>query len=269
MNESLSLTPVAVDRCNPEPTALCAVPLPEPVHIEERAAPDRPTTIAEIVVLWPGAALRSISSHGNSGRATALTWRLSTALIRLRAWHRILQTRSAASGNWRPQCASEPAPTSSTSWTHWISLVAGVMPLGSSCEPDGQLGEDLLAFWNEHGFRIARALHGDPILIDVLRRHLPLYPGPPRTLYRGELKERHQQGMYGIAWTSQLHAAEAFAVRRTRDEGLGVVLKIDATPRMIVAGPTEHSFYLEEGEYVVDTRLIREVKAISTGLVSG
>jgi hypothetical protein len=133
-------------------------------------------------------------------------------------------------------------------------------------ESKGSLAADLLMFWNVHGFHAAASLRGDPIFLDALRHHVAPYRGPPRTLYRGELKARHLRRVYGIAWTSQLHTAEAFAVRREVDEGRGVVLKIDATSEMIVSAPTERSYCLQEGEYVVDTRLIRGVTVIPTQL---
>lgn len=135
------------------------------------------------------------------------------------------------------------------------------------------IGADLLMFWNRHGFQVAGSLRGNPILLDVLRHHLPPYSGPPLTLYRGELEARHLAEVYGIAWTSQPERAEAFARRRDSWEGRGIVLKIDATPEMILAalnnhafyvGPTKDAFFAGEGEYLVDTRIIGGVTVVPT-----
>jgi len=126
-----------------------------------------------------------------------------------------------------------------------------------------QLGSALMSFWTEHGFHIACSLREDTIFLDALRKHLRLYRGKGRVLYRGELFERHRARTYGIAWTADLEAAERFAERRMiLDEGAGVVLRIDATSEMIVAGPTAHSRRLQENEYLVDVRMIGGVTVV-------
>jgi hypothetical protein len=45
-------------------------------------------------------------------------------------------------------------------------------------------------------------------------------------------------------------------------EGLGVVLKIDASPQMIIVASNSHSKDLGEEEYSVDPRLVCETSAI-------
>jgi len=80
------------------------------------------------------------------------------------------------------------------------------------------------------------------------------------TLYRGELESRYRMGVYGISWTPIFEKAKQFADRRSPDEGRGVVLKIEATPNMIVAAVKEffkHTLTLGEDEYLVDPRLIQ------------
>jgi hypothetical protein len=129
--------------------------------------------------------------------------------------------------------------------------------------PDERLGTDVLSFWHEHGFHIADSLKADRIIVDVLRRFLPPYTGIGLTLYRGELELRHKESSYGISWTCNLHTARVFASRREQLEGPGVVLKMQTSPEMIVAAPTDHSHYLGEDEYVVDTRLVRAVCVIA------
>jgi hypothetical protein len=128
---------------------------------------------------------------------------------------------------------------------------------------DHNLGECLLSLWNEQGTAIADSLRGDLVFLEALRQHVQPYSGPACVLYRGELEDRHLKRTYGIAWTSELRAAEAFASRRERShEGRGIVLKLEATSEMIVAVPAGNLFYSQEGEYVVDTRLIREVSVV-------
>ena len=57
-----------------------------------------------------------------------------------------------------------------------------------------------------------------------------------------------------------IETAKRFARRREPDEGRGVVLKIEATPDMIVTALREHSQHtltLAEDEYIVDPRKIK------------
>jgi hypothetical protein len=98
-----------------------------------------------------------------------------------------------------------------------------------------------------------------PHLFDAFKYLFPPYTGEGLTLYRGELESRYAKGVYGIAWTPIIEKAKQFADRRSPDEGLGVVLKIEATPSMIalaVKDYADHTLTLEEDEYLVDPRLI-------------
>lgn len=121
----------------------------------------------------------------------------------------------------------------------------------------------LVTFWIEHGLSSIRmGLRDDmPNLIDAFRRFVKPYRGPELTLYRGELESRHAKGICGISWTPNLAIAKMFADRRVPlGEGLGVVLRIEATKEMIVAALrdfTQHTAYIGEDEYIVDPRLIR------------
>lgn len=129
-------------------------------------------------------------------------------------------------------------------------------------DSDKSLGVPLLRFWRECGFHIGRSLKGNLILVDALKHLLPPYGGIGLTLYRGELDARHRQSVYGISWTSDFSVARTFARRFSPDEGEGVVLKIDASPEMIVAASVEHPSHLREEDYIIDPRLIRSVSAI-------
>jgi hypothetical protein len=133
----------------------------------------------------------------------------------------------------------------------------------TDASPNEDLGRALQHFWISYGFHIASSLKGDSILVDAFKYLLPPYKGPTLRLYRGELRSRHLQRVYGISWTPKLGVATMFADRRCNAEGLGVVLEIEATPDMVAAAPDEHSYWLREEEYIIDTRLIHRVRVIT------
>ena len=134
--------------------------------------------------------------------------------------------------------------------------------------PAEKHGQILVSFWIQHGLSsIPMGLRDDlPDLIDTMRRFLKPYQGPPVTLYRGELEARYTNGIFGIAWTTNLTTAEMFARRRVPlQEGPGIVLKIEATADVIVADLKRHSAHatnIGEEEYLVDPRLIRNMISV-------
>jgi hypothetical protein len=72
-------------------------------------------------------------------------------------------------------------------------------------------------------------------------------------------------GVYGISWTPIFVKAKQFADIRSPEEGHGVVLKIEATPNVIVAAVKEFSqqtLTLGEDEYLVDPRLIQGMVSV-------
>jgi hypothetical protein len=91
----------------------------------------------------------------------------------------------------------------------------------------------LLMLWNVRGlWSIPRALRENLWLFtDILRHFVPQYDGPGLTLYRGQCRGRHKNGVYGIAWTSRREIAEQFS--KLRDTP-GVVVKMNASTDMIV-----------------------------------
>jgi hypothetical protein len=97
----------------------------------------------------------------------------------------------------------------------------------------------LLYFWNERGlWSIPKALKEDLCLFtDVIRYFAPPYVGDGLTLYRGQSLARHQSGVYGISWTPRYEIAERFSALR---DDLGIVVKVDASPDMIVAHVPDH-----------------------------
>lgn len=127
--------------------------------------------------------------------------------------------------------------------------------------PNLAKGRALLSFWYTYGLHsIGRGLRDDlPHLVDAFKYLLPPYTGKGLTLYRGEVESRHAMGVYGISWTPIFEKAKQFADIRTSEEGRGVVLKIEATPDMIVAAVKDyssHTLALGENEYFVDPRRV-------------
>ena len=117
-------------------------------------------------------------------------------------------------------------------------------------------GESVLWFWTTNGFHIADSLQEDLILAKVLKALLPPYTGAGLTLHRGEARDRYERRALGISWTTDIEVAQMFA---RRWEPRGALLKIEASPEMIICGPNEDSVRLREQEYLVDTALIRYV----------
>jgi hypothetical protein len=141
-----------------------------------------------------------------------------------------------------------------------------ISQLSYGARPDLALGKSLLLFWETYGlYSIPDGLKDNlPVFVDALRRHLPAYGGAGITLYRGELESRHIAGIHGIAWTSKPKIASQFADRRPDLEGKGVVLRIEASSKMIVA---DHTMLVgaraeAECEYIVDPRMIRAVSVV-------
>jgi hypothetical protein len=140
----------------------------------------------------------------------------------------------------------------------WREAISQLM-IGPS--PNLAKGLALLSFWYTYGLHsVGRGLREDlPHLVDAFKYLLPPYTGEGLTLYRGEVESRHTTGVYGISWTPILEKAEQFANLRSPEEGRGVVLKIEATPNMIVAAVkdySQHTLVLGENEYFVDPRMI-------------
>lgn len=116
-------------------------------------------------------------------------------------------------------------------------------------------GESLLRFWTTYGPHIADSMQGDPLLLIAMKRLLPRYTGAGLVLYRGEDAERYRRRAFGMSWTPRIDTAQMFARRR---DPAGVVLRLDASPAMILCGPTDHSRWLTEHEYLIDTSIIGE-----------
>lgn len=124
--------------------------------------------------------------------------------------------------------------------------------------------ETILHLWNSRGlWAIPRALKENLCLFtDAIRCFAPPYIGNGLTLYRGQSRTRHENGIYGIAWTSRYEIAEQFSGLRDTP---GIVVKVDASQDMIVVHvpdcistrKTEPANKLEyEDEYLLDPRKV-------------
>jgi len=100
-------------------------------------------------------------------------------------------------------------------------------------QPNVEKVKVLLRLWNNRGLHaIPRALSNDLFLFTELIDHfVPNYCGSGLTLYRGQSKQRYEQAIYGIAWTSIPRIASIFAGNR---DDAGIVLRVEATPDMII-----------------------------------
>lgn len=146
----------------------------------------------------------------------------------------------------------------------WTMAVDQLMTGPSPSEAKGRA---LLSFWNTFGLHsIGRGLRQDlHHIVDAFKYLLTPYTGKGLTLYRGEVESRHMIGVYGISWTPIFVKAKQFADIRSPEEGHGVVLKIEATPNVIVAAVKEFSqqtLTLGEDEYLVDPRLIQGMVSV-------
>jgi hypothetical protein len=152
------------------------------------------------------------------------------------------------------EAAGESEPDLRTAITALLSLPGS----------DEKRSVGLRSFWYSTGLHLRERLKGEcSIFLDALR-HLSLpYKGPAVTLYRGELAIRHEARAYGFAWTSDPGIARTFADRLTAlKEGPSVLLRIEATPEMIIADPGQLDRARNEAEYIVDSRLVREVTVV-------
>jgi hypothetical protein len=120
-------------------------------------------------------------------------------------------------------------------------------------------GESVVWLWISYGFHVSASLQGDRVLTAVLKALLPPYSGAGINLYRGEAADRYQKRILGMSWTTDIQVARNFARSR---EPAGIVLKLEASPKMGLSGPTAHSEYLGESEYLLDPSAIGAIEVV-------
>jgi hypothetical protein len=132
------------------------------------------------------------------------------------------------------------------------------------CRGNKSSCSELVTRWFTKGHHIRHHVGDDNLLLDALYLLLPCYEGPGLTLYRGESFSRWQHGAYGSAWSTKIDVARMFArgLNAMYPRG-GVLLSTDAPANAIITGPSAHSVWLQEYEYVVDRRKLREVTLLA------
>ena len=142
----------------------------------------------------------------------------------------------------------------------WRSAITAMIEIG---KPHPEISTRFHTLWNKMGHRIREQVLDDDLLRDALRILLPVYVGPGLKLYRGESVDRWKSETYGFAWTDKIDIARMFARGLNAMAGQGgVLLSADAPTEAIIAGPSKHSIYLGEYEYVVDWRQLREITSL-------
>ena len=139
----------------------------------------------------------------------------------------------------------------------WRSAITAMIKIGK-LHPE--ISTDFHDLWTESGHRIREQVLDDDLLRDALRILLPVYVGPGLKLYRGESVDRWKTETYGFAWTDKIDIARMFArgLNAMADQG-GVLLSADAPTEAIIAGHSDHTIYLQEYEYVIDWRQLRDI----------
>lgn len=109
----------------------------------------------------------------------------------------------------------------------------------------------------------------DDLFFAALRRLLPTYDGPPRTLLRGQ-RVSHPIGM---SWTRSFNIAHAFGIYGTaapREQGEprkdGVLLMAQVHNKQIICAPC--LLGKKEGEYIIDPRDIDAKSVMKYGEVA-
>ena len=119
--------------------------------------------------------------------------------------------------------------------------------------------------WTIRGHRIREQAADDALLLKALHVLLPTYRGSELTLFRGESASRYNGCAMGFAWTTSEDTARMFARGlNAMHAGGGVLLSTHAPSEAIIAGPSKHSAYLQENEYVVDWRALRQIDLVDS-----
>lgn len=120
----------------------------------------------------------------------------------------------------------------------------------------------------EFGHRVREKVDDDRLLVGALRQLLPKFAGGGtsrgKVLYRGENRDRYQEGRIGLCWTTNRTVAEMLGSGLNAMIGQGgVLLQAYAPSLAVLAGPNAHSQWLGEEEHLVDPRLIKDVQLIA------
>lgn len=134
----------------------------------------------------------------------------------------------------------------------WSSLACSLLKIRATAAAGAALHSE----WTARGHHIRHQIGDDRLVCQLLRHMLPRYTGPSMRLYRGENLQRFREGKIGFCWTPRYKVAADFASVLNAGSGGGVLLSTTAQPEAILAGPSAHSSWLGEDEYVVDPSLL-------------
>jgi hypothetical protein len=148
-------------------------------------------------------------------------------------------------------------------WAHgraaWRRALRGIV----DANPSPEFRNRFVGFWVLAGDMLRDDAADDPLVLAALRALLPAYHGPDRTLYRGESIYAWRRRRHGMAWTTDLDVARAFAdeSRRNTNHG-GVVLRSVVPGSAIIAEIDSDEDQTSEFEFIVDRRGLGKVEAI-------
>jgi hypothetical protein len=132
---------------------------------------------------------------------------------------------------------------------------------------DNKFGASLVMAWLTCGIHLGRAFkEHNGLFAAALRQHMPRYDGPGLTLFRGQLETFHRKRHYGMSWTAELEVAQRLATWHAAGESDAVVLRMEASPEMIIADLREHwhDQRMRERQLLIDPRMVREVEVLET-----
>jgi len=143
---------------------------------------------------------------------------------------------------------------------HWRTQLKAAI---SSPPATDELFKAFHTQWHVCHHRLRELLDDENLLFDFMRAWLPKYDGPSQILYRGENIDRFEANRIGSAWSDKQETAEIFARGLNAMGKGGVVLRIQAQPSDIIAGPSKHSAeWLGENEFTVDTRKLTDIVTV-------
>jgi hypothetical protein len=116
--------------------------------------------------------------------------------------------------------------------------------------------------WQVSHHYLRELVDDEAAVLAMLRVWLPPYRGADLALYRGENVDRYEAGRLGIAWTREIEKARMFASGLNAMGSGGVLLRCLAPSSAIIAAPSGHSGYIQEGEFTVDPRSLENVQVL-------
>jgi hypothetical protein len=145
-----------------------------------------------------------------------------------------------------------------SAWRELVRALITMPPL------DAEMAARFHAKWHVCHHYVRELVDDDRLLLDMLWVWLPRYQGPTQLLYRGENIARLAGGRVGFGWSDEEKTARMFASGLNSVQGGGVVLQTLAPAEAIIAGPSDHSIWLQESEFTLDTRRLGEIVQIQT-----